>query len=239
MEKSTPAEIEARFDADVERFSDLKAGQATVPGSALAQEIIVSVAARAFPSPVSVLDLGCGAGNLTLRLLGALASPPERVRLVDLSAPMLARARDRVRVFPFSGEIEIVKGDLRAVEFGGPHDVVLAAAVLHHLRSESEWRAVLGRVFSSLRPGGLLLVHDMTAFGLPAASSVMAERYGAHLVGLRDEAYRDAVFAYIAREDSPAALSDQFTWAREAGFGGPDVVHALDGFAAWVAWRAG
>ncbi|RYG28630.1 class I SAM-dependent methyltransferase, partial [bacterium] len=85
MRKSTPAEIEARFDADVERFSDLATGQATIPDSALAQDLLVAVAARHSASPVSLLDLGCGAGNLTLRLLAGFERPPERVRLIDLS----------------------------------------------------------------------------------------------------------------------------------------------------------
>ncbi len=230
--KSTPAEIEARFDADVERFSDLDAGQATIPGSALAQSLLVAVAVRHDPHPRSVLDLGCGAGNLTLRLLAALAEPPDRVRLVDLSRPMLDRATERLREAGYAGTIEAAKGDLRRTDLGEGHDVVLAAAVLHHLRGEREWRETLARLHRALRPGGLLLVHDMVAATIPAAATIVAERYGAHLAALRDEAYRDAVLASIAREDSPEPLGAQIAWLGEAGFRSVDVLHALDGFAA-------
>ncbi|RYG29419.1 class I SAM-dependent methyltransferase, partial [bacterium] len=121
--KSTPAEIEARFDADVERFSDLAAGQATIPDSALAQDLLVAVAARHNARPRSLLDLGCGAGNLALRLLMAFDTPPARVRLIDLSGPMLVRAEERIRATGFAGDLEAVQGDLREVDLGGGHDV--------------------------------------------------------------------------------------------------------------------
>ena len=32
----------------------------------------------------------------------------------------------------------------------------------------------------------------------------MQERWGEYLTGLKDEAYRDHVFAYVAQEDTPA-----------------------------------
>lgn len=235
MEKSTPAEIEARFDADVERFSELAAGQATIPGSALAQDLLVSVAVLHDPAPESVLDLGCGAGNLTLRLLAQLHSPPERIRLIDLSGPMLERAADRIRAAGFRGDIETVKGDLRQVDLRGPHEVILAAAVLHHLRGEAEWRETFARLHAAIAPGGLLAVHDMVATKGFAAAEAVRRRYGKHLVELRDEAYRDHVFAYIEKEDTPESLADQILWLRDAGFESVDVLHALDGFAVYVA----
>lgn len=235
MRKSTPEEIEARFDADVERFSDLAGGQATIPDSALAQDLLVAVAARHNPEPASILDLGCGAGNLTLRLLAAFETPPARICLVDLSAPMLARAAERVHAEGFIGALEIVKGDLRDVDLGSGHDFIATAAALHHLRGEAEWRAAFARLHTALRPGGLLLVHDMIATGIPAAAETIRARYGEHLTALRDEAYRDHVFAYIEREDTPESLADQIVWLREAGFASVDVLHARDGFAVYVA----
>lgn len=237
MRKSTPDEIEARFDADVERFSDLSAGQATIPDSTLAQELLILVATRHNPAPRSVLDLGCGAGNLTLRLLSALDHAPERIRLVDLSGPMLDRASERIHATGYGGEVVAIKGDLREVDLGGPHDVIAAAAVLHHLRGEKEWRDTFARLHAALRPGGLLLVHDMVATTLPSAAQLVRERYGAHLSRLKDETFRDAVFAYIEREDTPESLVDQLLWLKDSGFESVDVLHALDGFAAYVAHR--
>ena len=92
--KSTVDEIRARFDADVERFSNLETGQTAAMDGALALELITEAAAVCTPQAKSLLDVGCGGGNFTLRMLGRL--PGLDVTLVDLSRPMLERARERV-----------------------------------------------------------------------------------------------------------------------------------------------
>ena len=40
-------------------------------------------------------------------------------------------------------------------------DVILAASVLHHLRSDAQWRAVFDKFFRALRPGGAIWVFDL------------------------------------------------------------------------------
>ena len=92
--KSSVDEIRSRFDADVERFSDLETGQAAAPDSPLCMDLVTEAAAVVTPDARAVLDVGCGAGNYTLRLLDRL--PGLEVTLLDLSRPMLDRAAERV-----------------------------------------------------------------------------------------------------------------------------------------------
>jgi tRNA (cmo5U34)-methyltransferase len=63
----------------------------------------------------------------------------------------------------------------------------------------------------------------------------MWERYGAYLANLRDEAYRDHVFAYIAREDSPRPLMFQLDLLRSVGFSQVELLHKNGCFAAFGA----
>src|SRR5882724_3471968 len=93
-EKSTVDQIRARFDADVERFSKLETGQQAAMDAPLILDIIASSAACHVQPQAKLLDIGCGAGNFTLRVLNQV-SPLDCV-LVDLSQPMLDRARERV-----------------------------------------------------------------------------------------------------------------------------------------------
>ena len=88
--KSTVEEIRQRFDADVDRFSNLETGQSATVDAPLAMSLIAEVAAAVTPKATSVLDVGCGAGNYTLKLLERL--PNLNVTLIDLSRPMLDRA---------------------------------------------------------------------------------------------------------------------------------------------------
>ena len=92
-EKSTIDEIRERFDKDVERFSNLETGQQATMDAPLVLELVSNVVAEALPDARQVLDLGCGAGNFAIKVLQRL--PNMDCHLVDLSAPMLKRARQR------------------------------------------------------------------------------------------------------------------------------------------------
>src|SRR5690606_30110247 len=112
-----------------------------------------------------VLDIGCGAGNYTLKLLQAI--PALNCTLVDLSQPMLERAVERVQPVT-SGRVTALQGDVRELDFGAAqHDIIVAAAVLHHLRSDAEWRAVFAKLHTALRPGGSFWIFDLVESELP------------------------------------------------------------------------
>jgi tRNA (cmo5U34)-methyltransferase len=115
-------------------------------------------------------------------------------------------------------------------------DVIVAAAVLHHLRAEVEWAAVFRQLFGALRPGGSLWIWDLIAHDIPGVQAEMWERYGAYLTSLKGEAYRDHVFEYVAYEDSPRSVAFQLHHLRAAGFQA-DVIHKNGSFAAIGAWK--
>lgn len=233
--KSTVEEIRQRFDADVERFSNLETGQSATVDAPLAMALIAEAAAATTPHARHVLDVGCGAGNYTLKLLERL--PGLDVTLVDLSRPMLDRAIERVRPAT-AGTVAAIQGDIREIALhNGPFDVVLAAAVLHHLRGDSEWRDVFAALHRALRPGGSLWIFDLVESSIPAVQQLMWRRYGEYLVGLRDEAYRDHVMAYVEKEDTPRPLMFQLDLMRQAGFGPVEVLHKNGCFAAFGGMR--
>ena len=231
--KSTVEEIRARFDADVERFSNLETGQAATIDAPLCLELITRSAQAVTPNARAVLDVGCGAGNYTLKLLQLL--PNLDCTLIDLSAPMLERAAERLRKAK-SGKIETIQGDVREIELGeAQFDVILAAAVLHHLRSEDEWLYVFGKFQRALRPGGSLWISDLVEHSLPAVQNLMWSRYGEYLAELKDEDYREQVFAYVAKEDTPAPLMRQLDWLQQIGFTSIEILHKNSCFAAFGA----
>jgi tRNA (cmo5U34)-methyltransferase len=55
--------------------------------------------------------------------------------------------------------------------------------------------------------------------------ALMWERYGKYLAQLKDEAYRDHVFNYVAAEDSPRPLMFQLDLLRSVGFQEVEVLH--------------
>jgi tRNA (cmo5U34)-methyltransferase len=233
--KSTVDEIRRRFDADVDRFSDLEIGQAATVDAPLAMALVAEAAAATTPHARHVLDVGCGAGNYTLKLLQH--RPNLDVTLIDLSRPMLDRAAERIGRAT-TGRITAIQGDIREVALpDGAFDIVLAASVLHHLRSDPEWHAVFSAFYRALRPGGSLWVFDLIESPIPAVQRLMRERYGEFLVRLRDEAYREEVLAYIEKEDTPRSLAFQLDLLRRVGFAQVDVLHKNGCFAAFGACK--
>ena len=239
--KSTVDQIRARFDADVERFSNLETGQSATVDAPLVLELIAEAAAGVTPGARAVLDVGCGAGNYTLKLLARL--PDLDCVLVDLSRPMLDRAAQRVSAAT-RGVVTPVQGDVREIVLpAGSVDVVLAAAVLHHLRTDAEWAAVFAKLYRALRPGGSIWVSDLVSHELPPIQTMMWRRYGEYLSALKGggeegERYRQAVFDYIEREDSPRPLEFQLGELRKVGFGHVTVLHKNGCFAAYGGVRA-
>ncbi|MEW4488393.1 methyltransferase domain-containing protein [Thalassoglobus sp. JC818] len=230
--KSSVEDIRARFDADVERFSNLETGQSATVDAVISLDLIAQAAAAVTPEASSLLDLGCGAGNFSLRLLDT-GVPIREVTLIDLSQPMLDRAVERIRS-SHSSQVSTEQTDLREWSFPQRQfDVVLAAAVLHHLRSEEEWKATLKKIFDSLRPGGSFWIFDLVKYQSAAVHQLMWARYGDYLTQLKDAEYRDHVFEYIEVEDSPRSLPEQLFWLREAGFESIDVLHSNTCFAAF------
>jgi tRNA (cmo5U34)-methyltransferase len=229
--KATTDQIRERFDTDVERFSTLETGQSSTIDAPLVLELITATAAAVNPNATAVLDVGCGAGNYTLKLLGRL--PGLNVTLIDLSEPMLARAEERITAAG-ARSVERLQGDVRDLELGEERfDVILAAAVLHHLRTDEEWRSVFTALYRSLKPGGSLWISDLVSHGSPAVQAEMWRLYGEYLVSLKGEDYRDHVYAYVEFEDTPRTVLFQLDLLSEVGFREVDVLHKHGCFAAF------
>jgi tRNA (cmo5U34)-methyltransferase len=177
--------------------------------------------------------VGCGAGNYTLKLLER--RPGLDATLIDLSRPMLDRAGERVGRAA-AGRITTVQADIREADLPeGQFDIVLAAAVLHHLRTDREWRDVFTAFHRALRPGGSVSVFDLVESSIPAVGQLIQRHYGEYLTRLKGEAYRDHVFAYVEKEDTPRPLPFQLDLLRQVGFARVEVLHKNVCFAAFGA----
>ena len=234
--KSTVDEVRQRFDADVERFSNLETGQSATVDSPLAMVLVARAAAATTPRARHVLDVGCGAGNYTLKLLEQVANLD--VTLVDLSRPMLDRAAQRVGRST-TGRVTTIQSDIRELPLAADQfDIIVAASVLHHLRADAEWRDVFAVFHRALRPGGSLWVFDLIESSLPAVEQLMRAEYGDYLTRFKDAAYRDQVFAYVEKEDTPRPLVFQLDLLRQVGFEAVEVLHKNLCFAAFGAVKA-
>ncbi len=118
--------------------------------------------------PRRVVDLGCGPGNLTALL--ATRWPDARVRGLDSSEEMIARARRDVP------DLEFDLGDLRAWRPAEPVDVLVANAALQWVPGHLD---LLPGLLRAVRPGGWLAFqvpgnHDEPSHAVPRALAAEA-----------------------------------------------------------------
>jgi ubiquinone/menaquinone biosynthesis C-methylase UbiE len=90
-----------------------------------------------------VLDLGCGTGQVTARLVAAGAD----VVAVDALPDMLAGARRR------APGATLIQGNVIEADVGGPYDRVVLSFLLHNFDADGRAR-LLRRAGAALAPGG-------------------------------------------------------------------------------------
>lgn len=235
--KSSVEDIRERFDKDVERFSNLETGQVATVDAPLAMELITQAAYRATSNIRTVLDIGCGAGNNTLKL--AQYATPFDCDLVDLSLPMLTKAQERVAAVN-KGRVRIFQGDFREVALpADSYDVILAAAVLHHLRDDHDWQSAFQKIYQLTAPGGSVWITDLVSHEIESVQSLMWQRYGDYLCAHGGAEYRGKVFEYIEKEDSPRPVTYQLDLLRKVGFDHVELLHKNSCFAAFGGRKKG
>ncbi len=223
MNKSTIKEIKERFDKDVERFSNLDTGQLSTIDAKISLELITEASKRIVPKAKNLLDVGCGGGNYSLKMLTKVNNL--NCTLVDLSKPMLDRAFERVS--PRTNQnVEILQGDIRKVRLKENHfDIILAGAVLHHLRDDKDWEATFYKLYKVLKPGGCLMISDLITQDTEQLNDYTWERYGDYLEELGGKDYRKKVLDYVDKEDSPRSMNYQLDLMKKVGFKKVEILH--------------
>ena len=234
--KSTVEEIKKRFDNDVERFSNLDTGQTATIDAPLTMELIAQAALTSTQRIQRILDIGCGAGNNTIKLSQYVS--PFDCDLVDLSLPMLERASERISAVN-AGKIRTFQGDFRGIDLPeNGYDVIFAAAVLHHLRDDQDWTSTFGKIYRLTAPGGSVWVTDLVSHEIGPVQSLMWERYGEYLCSVGGDDYKAKVFEYIDKEDTPRPVTYQLELLRKVGFDQVELLHKNSCFAAFGAIKA-
>ena len=113
----------------------------------------------------TALELGCGTGRIALPLARAGVS----LVGIDRSGAMLARARRRLARGRISGQVSLVRGDIRSLPFSATaFSLVMAPyGVLQSLLRERDLTTTLKAVHGVLAPGGTFgieLVADLPSW---------------------------------------------------------------------------
>jgi SAM-dependent methyltransferase len=123
-----------------------------VQGAAIAPATRMIFAEAGIRPGMRVLDVGCGAGDVTF-VAADLVGPDGSVVGVDHSPDALARARLRAGQRGLA-QVQFVEGDIHDPAPGGPFDAIVERGALWLVPDPA---AVLRRQATVLRPGGLVV----------------------------------------------------------------------------------
>ncbi len=153
---------------------------------------------RSFPTHLAqVVDLGCGPGDIAIRL--SRAAGATRITGVDGSSAMLAIAREALGAAALEAKVSFLEARLPGVPLPtGSFDLVLSKDMLHHLPDPQVlWSEVrrLGRA------GAAVCVMDLCRPATPAAAHEIVERVsGAEHPLLKTDFYNSLCAAFTADE---------------------------------------
>lgn len=163
-----------------------------------------------------ILDLGAGTGLLAALIRARF--PDASLHLIDLSAAMLAKARER-----FEGDTRTTfeVADYSVAALQGRYNAVVSALSIHHLEDDAK-RALFDSIMNVLLPGGVFVNAEQVMGSTPA----LEERYKrewlhkVRALGATEQQISDSLFRQ--QEDRCASVEDQMAWMRSAGFSDVD-----------------
>jgi ubiquinone/menaquinone biosynthesis C-methylase UbiE len=150
----------------------------------------------------SVVDLGCGPGDVAIRL--ARAVPAVHIVAVDGSTSMLSLAREAIHAARLTARIELHPGRLPGLALREhSFDAVLCKDMLHHLPDPQVLWSEVRRLG---RPGALVSVMDLMRPGSPLEAREIVERVSAREHPLLKEDFYNSLCAAFTVEEVRAQL---------------------------------
>jgi ubiquinone/menaquinone biosynthesis C-methylase UbiE len=155
---------------------------------------------------VNVLDVGCGPGDVMIRLVGQC--PSLEITAVDGSLAMIQLATKAVENCGLSKTIKTLQGYVPGLELPPEHfDVVLSKDFLHHLPDPMAFWHEVRRL---IKPRGLICVMDLRRPDTAAAAQAIVDAVaGQEAEILRVDFYNSLLAAF-----TPAEIQEQL---RSAG----------------------
>jgi len=145
----------------------------------------------------TVLDLGCGPGDITIRFVHAY--PECVVHGVDGAAAMLAHGRERVEREGLLERVELIEGYLPGITLPlARYDAVISNSLLHHLRDP---RVLWDTLKHYARPGALVFIMDLLRPASREQAQALVDEYAADEPDiLRHDFFHSLLAAYRVEE---------------------------------------
>lgn len=190
-------------------------------------QMLDAVARCVSPQSQRILDLGCGTGGLSMKVLKSC--PTAQVVALDYSPRMLEFASDKLETAGYAPKqwtgIQADFGDWanHQLEIKDGFDACVSSLAIHHLTDEMKLK-LFSRIRESLNPGGVFWNADPVLPESPALSEAYqsvreewAAQQGASLAEIRAKTGKSTPYGY-SNPDQLATLDAHLQMLKTAGF---------------------
>jgi len=182
---------------------------------------------------LKIVDLGCGTGNLSQRLISAY--PNAHITCIDMAENMLTMARAKLEG---NRSISFRLGDIRDFDYQSKYDVIVASMVLHHIEGKDKPR-FYRRLYDALSRGGVFLSIDIFISSHSHLQKLYMDKWKRFMKskGLPVKKINEMI-ARHQREDRPVCFQDELTMLRKSGFKCVDAILKHYNFAVYGGAKA-
>src|SRR5882672_5969288 len=135
-------------------------------------------------APARVLDVGCGMGDVSM-LAADLAGPEVMVLAIDRDAGSVEKARARTAELGYADRITFEHADIAEFAPARKFDAVVGRYILLY---QSNAAASLQRLAKYVKPGGVMVFHELDFGGVPRMES--APELWNRIIRLLGDAFR-------------------------------------------------
>lgn len=205
-----------------------------VPGYELLHLLTMAQMVQRVPGPANLLVVGAGTGQEVLRL--AQARPDWRFTATDVSADMLALARQNFAEAGIADRVRMHVGPLDTLDAGQGYDAALLILVAHFVPHDGRKQALFDAIARRLKPSAPMLLADL----MVAADGWErpAHKHACMTQGLSEEA-ADAVLKGFESDFHPLDEAELKAVLARSGFSAPAAYFRALGFAAYATMLAG
>jgi len=163
--------------------------------------------------PDYILDLGCGNGNITAKLLHSF--PDAHYTLLDASQEMLNLCQQQFK----DANVEYVTSYFKDFEFkSDSYNLIVAGFTLHHCDSE-EKKELFRKMYRSLKKGGIFSCADLMISKEDPDHPVLIETWKSFVNNnFPDGEKWKWIQEHYNEFDKPDNYKDQIEWLKDVGF---------------------
>lgn len=149
-----------------------------------------------------VLDLGCGPGDIPIRL--ARAVPGCRITAVDASSPMIRLAEETVRQAGLSDRITFRCERFQDLAGANMADAAISNSLLHHVPNPLQfWH----KIRLAVKPGSPVLVMDLLRPESSEEAQMIVDRYASGAPDILRRDFYNSLLAAFTEDEISAQLA--------------------------------